>query len=131
MKLFKKLDIAIIVSLLLLSFTPNIIFSKTLNKNYKSTYANIKVNGKLYKNISLSSFTGEKTVNIKTDHGNNTILIKNNAIQIIKADCRDSICIKKGIVSKVGDSIVCLPHKLIIEIKGDEKDSYSDMILSH
>ena len=132
MKLFKKLDIAIIVSLLALSFTPNLIFSKTLSKDYNSTYANIKVDGKVYDNIPLSSFTGEKEFEINNKNDNNIIVIKNDSIQITDANCKDKLCIKQGEISNVGESIVCLPNKVIIEIKGDESDSTSDdMILSH
>lgn len=131
MKTLKKLDSIIILFLIVLSFVPQFIFSKTLAENYKSTYANIKVSGEFYDNIPLSSFKGEQTIVIKTKHGNNTILVKDGTIKVIDADCNDSLCIKQGTASKVGESIICLPHELIIEIKGDESDSSSDMILSH
>ncbi|MCR8746309.1 NusG domain II-containing protein [Romboutsia lituseburensis] len=131
MKSFKKLDFIIIVLLFVLSFTPNIIFSKSRFNSNKLVYASIKVDGKLYDNIPLSTNNGEKKFNIKSSGGNNSILIKDNTIKVISADCKDDLCIKQGEISKVGENIICLPHKLIIEIKGDEKDSSSDMILSH
>ncbi len=132
MKSLKKLDIIIIVSLLILSFVPSIIFSKSLSKNFNSTYVSIKVNGKFYDNIPLSSFKYEKTFTIKSKHGTNDVLVKDNKIKIIKASCKDKLCIKQGEISNVGENIICLPNELIIEIKGAEKDSSSDdMILSH
>lgn len=131
MKTLKKLDIVIIILLFILSFTPNIIFSKTIYNSNKLVYASIKVDGKLYDNIPLSTNKGEKKLNIKSSSGNNSILIRDNTIKVISADCKDDLCVKQGEISKVGESIICLPHKLIIEIKGDEKDSSSDMILSH
>lgn len=131
MKTLKKLDIVIIILLFILSFTPNIIFSKTIYNSNKLVYASIKVDGKLYDNIPLSTNKGEKKLNIKSSSGNNSILIRDNNIKVISADCKDDLCVKQGEISKVGESIICLPHKLIIEIKGDEKDSSSDMILSH
>lgn len=131
MKTLKKLDIVIIILLFILSFTPNIIFSKTISNSNKLVYASIKIDGKLYDNIPLSTNKGEKKLNIKTPTGNNSILIRDNIIKVISADCKDDLCVKQGEIYKVGESIICLPHKLIIEIKGDEKDSSSDMILSH
>ena len=131
MKTLKKIDIVIIVFLIVFSFIPHFIFSKTLSENYTSTYASIKVSGKFYNNIPLSSFKGEKNLLSQTSHGKNTILVKDNTIQILDADCKDELCVKQGIISKVGENLICLPHKLIIEIKGDENDSSSDMILSH
>ena len=131
MKTLKKLDIVIILFLIVLSFIPQLIFSKTLSADLSTTYANITLAGNFYDNIPLSSFKGEKTFVIKTKYGKNTILVKDDTIQIVDADCKDSLCVNQGIASKVGQSIICLPHKLIIEIKGDEKDSSYDMILSH
>ena len=131
MRILKKMDIIIIVFLLILSFTPHLIFSNTLSKNYSSTYVNIKTSGKVYDNIELSSFKGEKTIVIASDHGNNTISINNGSVKIIEADCNDSLCVKQGLISNVGENIICLPNKLIIEIKGDESDISNDMILSH
>ena len=132
MKSLKKLDIIIIVSLLILSFVPSIIFSKSLSKNFNSTYVSIKVNGKFYDNIPLSSFKDEKTFTIESKHGTNDVLVKDNKIKIIKANCKDELCIKQGEISNVGENIICLPNELIMEIKGAEKDSSSDdMILSH
>jgi len=130
MKTFKKFDFVIIAFLIALSFTPHFIFAKTLSKNYTSTYASIKISGKFYKNIPLSSFKGKKEFIITTSHGDNTILVKDNTIQVLDADCDDELCVKQGIISNVGENLICLPHELIIEIKGDS-DSSSDMILSH
>lgn len=131
MKTLKKLDVVIIVFLLILSFTPHLIFSKALSKDYASIYANIKLSGKVYDTIDLSSFKGEKTLDIQTSHGTNKVLVKDGSIHIIDADCSDKLCVRQGTISKVGETLVCLPNELIIEIKGDESGSLDDMILSH
>lgn len=57
------------------------------------------------------------TEEIKTKHGSNTLVISNGECFVVAADCRDGICINRGKISKIGESIVCLPHKLIVEIK--------------
>lgn len=128
MKTLKKLDIIIIFLLFFLSFTPHFILSKSLTKNFNSIYANIKVNGQVYQNLNLSDFHDEKIFNI---NDNNTILIKNNTIRMLHSNCNDLLCIKQGVISNVYDTIICLPNKIVIEIKGKETDSSSDMILSH
>lgn len=131
MKTLKKLDIVIIVFLLLLSFTPNIIFAISNSKNYNSTYAIIKLSGEIYDTIILSSDSGDNEIVIETKYGNNTIAIQEDIIKIKEADCHDELCVKQGPISKVGESVICLPHELIVEIKGDVSDSKSDMLLSH
>ncbi|WP_304340414.1 NusG domain II-containing protein [Metaclostridioides mangenotii] len=135
MKIIKKMDIVIIVFLIVLSFVPNIIFAKSfIFANYDSTYVSITLDGKNYDNIPLSSFKGEKVIEIEDkEHKGykNKILIKDNTVKMIEANCSDKVCIRQGSISKVGQNIACLPHKLIIEIKGEEKDSSGDLILSH
>lgn len=131
MRIIKKMDIVIIAVLLILSFTPHLIFFKTSQKGSKNNYAIIKVDGKIHKKIDLSNVKKSEKVNLNLPNGKNTLLIKNNSIQMKSANCNDALCVKQGNISKVGQTIICLPHKLIIEIKGDELDSKDDLILSH
>lgn len=131
MRIIKKMDIVIIAVLLIISFTPHLIFFKTSQKSSKNNYAIIKVDGKIHKKIDLSKVKKSEKVNLNLPNGKNTLLIKNNSIQMKSANCNDALCVKQGNISKVGQTIICLPHKLIIEIKGDELDSKDDLILSH
>lgn len=131
MRIIKKMDIVIIAVLILLSFTPHLIFFKTSQKSSKNNYAIIQVDGKIHKKIDLSKVKKSEKVNLNLPNGKNTLLIKNNSIQMKSANCNDALCVKQGNISKVGQTIICLPHKLIIEIKGDELDSKDDLILSH
>ena len=43
--------------------------------------------------------------------------------------CPDKICLRSDYISKIGETVVCLPHKVVIEIKGkanieDEEQTY-------
>ncbi len=49
--------------------------------------------------------------------GTNTIVIKNGIVHMENATCKNQICVKSGKISKKGESIVCLPNKVIVEIK--------------
>jgi hypothetical protein len=46
-----------------------------------------------------------------------TIEVNNNRARIIKSDCINKICIKKGWISNCGESAICLPNKTAIQIK--------------
>lgn len=131
MRIIKKMDIVIIAVLLIISFTPHLIFFKTSQKGSKNNYAIIKVDGKIHKKIDLSKVKKSEKVNLNLPNGKNTLLVENNSIEMKSANCNDALCVKQGNISKVGQTIICLPHKLIIEIKGDELDSKDDLILSH
>lgn len=129
MKIVKKLDIIVISILLIASFIPYGILKISL-KDANYVYAKITVEGKEYKNIRLDNHKGEEVFNIKTDKGHNIIKIVDNKIAIIEADCPDKICLKPGYIGKVGETLVCLPHKVVVEIKGraNIEDEETDFI---
>ena len=120
--MFKKWDIIIIIVLLVISFIPEIIFGFGMKKNYNRTYAEITVAGKVYKKIPLSEHRGEDIIDIKTKFGYNKVIVKDQSISISESDCPDKVCMAPGYISKRGDSLVCLPHRLMIEIKGDQNE---------
>jgi len=47
----------------------------------------------------------------------NVIVIKDGKVSVTSATCPDRICVKQGAISEKGETIVCLPHKLVIEIQ--------------
>ena len=55
--------------------------------------------------------------NATFDTGKNLVVIKDNVVFVKDADCKNKDCVKMGKISKKGESIVCLPNKVIIEIK--------------
>ena len=52
---------------------------------------------------------------IVLDH--NTAVIKDGNVFMLSADCKNQICVNSGKISKRGECIVCLPNKVILEIK--------------
>lgn len=128
--MFKKLDILIIIVLIIISFIPEIVFGMAMGYEYDMTYAEITVGGKVHSKIPLSAHKGEDIIDINIDGHENKIMIKDDTIKMIDADCPDSLCIYQGKISRVGQSLVCLPNKVMIEIKGSFVDD-DDVILSH
>lgn len=56
-------------------------------------------------------------VNKIVDTGSNTVIIKDGIVYMKKANCKNQVCVNKGKISNKGDEIVCLPNKVIVEIK--------------
>lgn len=118
MKILKKGDIIIVILLIMISVVPYGILKAVQNNYSGTTYAVITVEGKLYKRINLLE-DKKDTINIKTSNGYNIINIEDGKVWISDADCRDKVCVHEGAIEKVGDKLVCLPHKIIVEIEGD------------
>ena len=77
----------------------------------------VTVDGKEYGRYPLASDTeipitdGEKTVT-------NTLVIKNGKADMIDADCPDLLCVHQKSISHQGETIVCLPNKVVVSIEG-------------
>lgn len=72
--------------------------------------------------IGRFSITDEVTEEIRTGQGYNTLVIRGGAAWIESADCRDKICIHRGSIRNAGETIVCLPHRLVITVtEGEER----------
>lgn len=48
--------------------------------------------------------------------GYNLLSVSDGVVWMEAADCRDQICVRHSAVSAEGESIICLPHKLVVEI---------------
>lgn len=76
------------------------------------------VDGESYGTYSLLE---NQEVEILTSYGRNYLIIEDGCACITEADCPDRTCVKQGKISKRGQSIICLPHKLTVRIiKGEE-----------
>jgi hypothetical protein len=112
----KKYDILIIVSLILLSFLPMLIFAGGYTGS-NERYAVIYVNGDIYKEIKLGEGSGCE-IEVDNGAGFNRIKIEGYNVYMSYSDCRDKYCIRQGIANKPGQTIVCLPNRVLVEITG-------------
>ena len=61
-------------------------------------------------------------VAVATSHGTNVVVVENGTVFVREADCDNQDCVHQGSISGPGRQIICLPHKLWIEVvaEGDE-----------
>ena len=50
--------------------------------------------------------------------GCNTVMVSDGRVCVAGADCPDQTCVRQGWISYAGESIVCLPHRLVITLQG-------------
>lgn len=112
-KRFKLWDIFIIVFVLLISFSVFLLYVSA----DKGENVEITVDGELH---SMYPLYENKTIDIITKNGNLKVCIKDNEAYILDADCNDKMCIKDRPVSRKGQTIVCLPLKVIVKIGGNK-----------
>lgn len=121
-----KVLIFVVVMLTLLSLG----FIKTQAFSNENKFISIQVNGKEIKKIIFDKNIVDKEIPIKSEYGFNLVEIGDERVRVIEADCPDKIDVKQGYISKIGETIICLPNRLVVEIKGVEKGDSID-IMNH
>ncbi|MCI1986526.1 MAG: NusG domain II-containing protein [Lactobacillus sp.] len=127
-KMIRPFDYIIVIGLLAASFIPYALFAHAeAVKNAatpKTVYtAVVTHNGQEVYRIRLTGHHGTTKFRYQAGHDWNEIVTTGNQIQISEADCPDQVCVRKGKIAKPGQTIVCLPHKLLIEIKSSGHSS--------
>ena len=71
----------------------------------------------------------DRTVEIQGyQGGTNLLVIENGAACIREASCPDHLCVNMGWIDKTGQTVVCLPNRLVVEItRGTGTDGESDV----
>ena len=71
--------------------------------------------GELYASYDLAE---DQTVELTLDGG--TILSRSRMekVKMLSADCPDQYCVQHAAISDHNETIICLPHRLVLEIHG-------------
>ena len=121
-------DYVILMCLLLASFLP-IIILQSKHPSLKSDsdlYAIISIDGKEVDRFNLDEITDYEKTYYPASNQYNIVQIKHGRIRVKEDNSPDQIAVKTGWISKSGQTSICLPHRLVIELSraGDsETDS--------
>lgn len=80
-------------------------------------YVSVEVDGALLMELPLDE--DARMVLGEGEH-TNTLVIENKRARVVEATCPDQICVNQRPVQYEGESIVCLPHKLVVTVRGGQ-----------
>lgn len=114
-----KYDIALIIVIIAVNIMILIYGSfNTVDKGQKIAY--VYSDNKLVGEYTLTdNYKTEFTV--KGKDGYNTVHIEDGKVWIHEATCPDKICLSQGKISHDGELIVCLPNKMMVQIKDNDE----------
>ena len=81
-----------------------------------SPTARITRDGVLLEEIDLDKVEEPRSLVLEDGSGTNTVQVEKGRIRILEADCPDQVCVNQGWISSGAVPIICLPHRLIMEI---------------
>lgn len=109
-KLIRKSDIALIVVVLLVALCT---LACVMLTKKPGAMVEISVDGKVIESFDISV---DMEYQVATDKGNNLVIIKDGQVDVVEADCPDKVCVNHIAIESMGETIICLPHKLVVEI---------------
>ena len=112
----RRNDVILVVGLLLVIFAAGL--ALFLFRSVGDTVT-VTVNGEKYAEYSLSE---DREIEIRVGEGYNVLVIEEGRAYVKNASCPDGICSSHRPISHDGESIICLPNKVVIEIRTTETD---------
>lgn len=86
----------------------------------------VTIDGVFYGEYRLSE---DQSVSIDEKYGHNRLVIENGSAYIAEADCPDGYCMEYKPISRGGETIICLPHRLVVEVTGTRDAQQPDVIV--
>ena len=114
-KVGKRAKTYLLLGIVLTAGLAAMIANKVIAKS--GDFVQITVDGKVIKEMPLSE---DAAYHIEGVDGINELIIENGVCYMKEADCPDKLCVKQGRINESGQSIICLPHRVVVTIKGDE-----------
>lgn len=116
----KKFDL-ILAALVVLSACTILAFQYK-GRNSGEQYIEITVDGDLYGTFSLDE---DRTIRINET---NRLIIRNGSAEMEWADCPDQICVDHSPVKYNGESIICLPNKVVVSVVSPEENKLDGIV---
>ena len=64
------------------------------------------------------SLNSNQKIKVKGPLGYTVVKIVDGKAWIENSPCREKICMKMGKISRVGQQVICVPNKVLVEVKG-------------
>lgn len=120
--LFRKRDLLIF---LLAAVLAGVGFLQWLPKS-GAPVAVIEQNGKEIRRVALSSIPQPETL-VLEGKISVTVLLEPGQVSIVHSDCPDQICVNTGVLTRPGQSAVCLPARVAVRIVGETQSGVDGM----
>ncbi|WP_461197854.1 NusG domain II-containing protein [Enterococcus sp. N249-2] len=124
LRILRPYDYLIIFLLIVGSFLPLVLFQTQAQSQTGDRYAVIRINGQEVDRFNLDALSTLEKTYYPAQGQYNIIEIDDGRIRVKEDNSPDQIAVKTGWISKNGQTSICLPHKLVIEINQSGAEDY-------
>jgi len=112
--MIRKADIFLAILLIAFGLIVSYMF---VSDNDAGDTVKITIDGSIHSQYPLYE---DRTVEVAENNHINKITIKDGYVSMAFSNCPNQDCVKHYAISSNAESIVCLPHKLVVEISGSD-----------
>lgn len=123
-KLMRPIDIAL--ALVIAAASIAVLFANVNNGSGKLT-AVVRKNSSEICRIDLSEVEAPYSTCVDEEF-HVIIYVEHDRVTVTHSDCDDKICVNTGTLDSVGQTAVCLPAKVSVEIVGEKQDELDGVI---
>lgn len=110
---FKRADIVLLAVFLLMGVGSLMVLRL---QPCEGTTVIISVNGEEVGRYPLHT---DRVIDVDTEFGHNTVTISGGTVSVTGSNCPNHDCESFGAIARPAQSIMCIPHRMIVRISGD------------
>ena len=122
----KKLNVILVVVIAALACA-GLVTTRLIGVNTDADTATVVIRDGV-QNVYELPLGQDATKTVTTDLGTNVIEIKDGRVHVEEADCPNQDCVHQGWIDAAGQQIVCLPHKLTVDIVDEGATTTYDVV---
>lgn len=115
----------ILISIAILFFCLQRYHSKITTSGQDAAYVVISCGSEELGTYPLST---TQELEFTTSYGTNIVQIAAGKVRVTSADCPDHYCVSHAPISTSAEPIVCLPHKLVVEIRTNTNSETEEVL---
>jgi len=123
----RKADYLLVLVLVVLAILGYGFFA--LRSNSTNKILIIKHDNTVVERIPLKGVTAETKLAINVQDGTLIVRYDKNGAWVEESPCPDKICQHQGKITKTGETVACVPEKVLLTIEEPQKEAEHDAIL--
>jgi len=126
--IFKPWD-ALVYGLVIVIMLAGFVNIHIMMRTGRERLAIIEMNGEIINTISLERDMTAQEIRIDAGEGSyNIVFIGYDFVEVLESNCPDQVCVGWGKIRYAGQTIVCLPFKIVVRIVGQTDQAPVDGI---
>ena len=122
----RRNDIILAAAIFIIAVAGLLFFNATKENG---SYVVVKIDGVEKYSYSITENVTKEIITGENSEYTNTLVIKDGKVSVSTANCPDRICVGHREISFVGETIVCLPHKVVIEVQKEKSNQNLDIVV--